>query len=149
MTIRDCIAQMAKYSADAVYLNSGVKFVIYEMGSRCEKNGYNFSKIKYNKDGSFKCFRKILITLYDAGKSTSFEGIKGFDIIKKYSLYDKKKKPEENYFLDNQFLVPERELNLFISYNRGINEYQTIQAPGYMYTDMMLMMDMFEDSMAD
>ena len=46
-------------------------------------------------------------------------------------------KTENIFDLEGEYVIPERDMNLFISLNGGIDEYLTISAPYYMWSDMM------------
>lgn len=58
------------------------------------------------------------------------------EVIEKYTMYF----PDVNgysYFNEDEYVIPEHDLNLFVSLNGGIDEYQTVSVPAYMYDDMM------------
>lgn len=55
------------------------------------------------------------------------------DVIEKYTMYDS----NDSYFRENEYVIPERDMNLFVSLNGGIDKYQTVDVPAYMYEDMM------------
>lgn len=56
------------------------------------------------------------------------------DVIERYSMYV----PDDrgcSYFCDDEYTIPERDMNLFISLNGGIDEYRTISLPAMMMSD--------------
>lgn len=130
---------MKPLSVQRIMCNNGTSIIVHDMFS---PDYSTMSKVKKNKDGSFKCFRKLYVSVIPTEMRSKIT--KGMEVIEKYSLYDKKASPYDNFFLENDYMIPERDLNLFISYNDGIDKYSTVDTYAYMLADMNLI-----DSMID
>lgn len=124
MTIRKAIEEARKYGGRVIYTNNGTKIIPLDLGAA----DYAIGKVKIING------KKVYRTIYcdvEFSKRT-----KHTDVIEKYSLYT----PDEkgySYFRKGSYDIPERDMNLFISLNGGIDEYLTISAPYYMWSDMM------------
>jgi len=121
MTIRKAIEQLQKVGGHIIHCRNGAKIYLTSMDDDDQIMSY-FKTI----DGKRICRH---IYCYISKK----EGVKIIPEIDKYEL---KSWSRENY------IIPERIMNLLINYNGGIDEYQTLSVPYYMMVDTI---SMFED----
>ena len=124
MTIRKAIEETRKYGGRVIYTNNGTEIIPLEYGA-CKYDA--IGKIKMI-DGK-KVFREIFCEVKPSTRT------RHMDVIEKYTMYF----PDENgysYFNQGEYVIPERDMNLFISLNGGIDEYRTISVPYYMWSDM-------------
>lgn len=127
MTVRECIKQMRKYGADRIYLWNGTEIRILEINCPPE---YSYSKIKIINGE--RIMRRIFCQIKPT-KHTSH-----MDVVQEFCMHF----PEigdRNIFRPDEYIIDEREMNLFIKLNGGIDEYRTISVPYYMYTDSCLL----------
>ena len=122
MTVRECIKQMRKYGADRIFLWNGTEIRILE--THCDPE-YSYGKIKIING------RPVMRSIYCEIKPTKHTV--HMDIVQDFCLYSPT--AERNYFRSDEYIVKEREMNLFIKLNGGIDEYRTISVPYYMYAD--------------
>ena len=116
-TVRQAIEQGAK----TIYCNNGTEIYMPDVG----KNLDYYDPISAPKfiDGK-KVYRKIFCTIKNAKC--------GMDQIKCRCMYISG--AEWNYFHENDYCIPERELNMFINDNGGIDTYRTdYWGHGWMY----------------
>ena len=128
MTIRKALEEARKYGGHTIYTNNGTEIIPLELGA-CKYDA--IGKIKMI-DGK-KVFREIFCKVIPSTRT------RYMDVIEKHTMYF----PDENgysYFSQGEYVIPERDMNLFISLNGGIDEYNTISVPYYMYSDMMHLM---------
>lgn len=135
-TIRKCIDEMRKFGTRNIYLNNGTEIILLEGFNTdpCEQIG----TFKRNPDGSTRVMRRIVCHI------NSSEETRMLDDLKKntsYYLYDEKRDSEYQFFSKNDFILPERLMNQFISYNGGINYTRTISDVSYVYDDTIWMLD--------
>lgn len=125
MTIRKAIEEARKYGGRSIYTNNGTEIIPLELGaSEYESIG------KIKMINGKKVYREIFCVVKPSART------RYMDVIEKYSMYS----PDEkgySYFRKGDYVIPERDMNLFISLNGGIDEYQTISIPYYMWSDMM------------
>lgn len=150
MTIRKCIQEMRNYHANKVILNNRTEINITEIWVPSKEDAYNnmcISKFKWNKDdSSLIAIRNILCSIYPSKRTIGLKELKN-DRIHGYWLYDPKKDFVDNYFHENDFLLPERVMNEFINTNMGIDEYQTISVPYYMMIDTIALYNECRDAL--
>ena len=129
-TIRKCIEELQKVGGYSIRLYNGTVINIEEI--------YNpeFSTVRRNEDGSPKTFRRIMCYIIPNGNTRMMD-----DLKKKYWMYNPNVPEFENYFLEGHFRIPERIMNQFISYNGGIDHYETIGVPAMIAHDMRSMCD--------
>ena len=123
MTIRECIREMRKIktsAAQTIWTENGTEINIPDIKISVE---YRMSKTKKSEDGPI--FR-ILSCFIKASKNT-----KKLDSIKRYNLCEKFGK-DNIYFRNNEYYIPEKELNIFINIKGGINTYRSIDAYRYL-----------------
>lgn len=128
MTIRKAIEKARKYGGHTIYTNNGTEIIPLELGAS-EYDSIGKIKMINGK----KVYREIFCEVKPS-KHTRY-----MDVIEKHTMYF----PDENgysYFNQGEYVIPERDMNLFISLNGGIDEYRTISIPYYMYSDMMHLM---------
>lgn len=133
MTIRKCIEKMREVSTKVVVLRNRTKIYIHEINAN--KNDY-FGTIKWNPDGSIRVIRRIFCTIEETSRTKMLDELKS---NKDWWMYVPNS--DYNYFRENDFILPERKMNEFISANDGIDEYETISVPYYMMVDCMNMMN--------
>lgn len=124
MTIRKAIEEARKYGGRVIYTNNGTEIIPLDYGA-CEYDAIGKIKVIDGK----KVFREIFCEVKPS-KHTRY-----MDVIEKHTMYF----PDENgysYFNQGEYVIPERDINLFISLNGGIDEYRTISVPYYMWSDM-------------
>lgn len=122
MKVREAIEEMRKYGGTSIYTNNGTEIFLLDLHS-AEWDCIGKIKVINGK----KIYRDIFCEI----KLSPFT--QNMDVIKKYSMYS----PDDSYFRENEYVVPERDMNLFVSLNGGIDKYQTVDIPAYMYEDMM------------
>lgn len=135
-TIRQCIEEMRRFGTRNIYLNNGTEIILLEGFNTdpCEQIG----TFKRNPDGSTRVMRRIVCHI------NSSEETRMLDDLKKntsWYLYDEKRDDEYQFFSKNDFILPERLMNQFISYNGGINYARTISDVSYIYDDILWMLD--------
>lgn len=135
-TIRQCIEEMRRFGTRNIYLNNGTEIILLEGFNTdpCEQIG----TFKRNPDGSTRVMRRIVCHI------NSSEETRMLDDLKKntsWYLYDEKRDDEYQFFSKNDFILPERLMNQFISYNGGINYARTISDVSYIYDDFLWMLD--------
>ena len=133
MTVRECIREMRKIPnvpVPSIITLNGTIINIPDI--KC--NSIYASKIKLLPDGDI-IFRTISCTIIQ-NKYT-----KGLDLIKQYSRHDQLGLGNDDIFGKNQYYIPERELNRFITINDGIDEHCSITANRWMYEDMQEMIN--------
>lgn len=128
LKVRECINQMRKVRSHTIYLNNGTKIILREMFTDKE---FCIGTFKWNEDGSWRVMRRIFCSVYPSEKTIGMDELK-----EKYWMFDPKDDGLQ-YFNDDDFLIPERMMNQFISQNGGIEEYRTISCPYYMMVDTM------------
>ena len=131
MTVRECIEKMRKVGAYTIRCNNGTYINIIEIG---EHPDTAIGKIKII-DGK-RILRSILCHVSPAD-CTDFSFINN----KKYKMFD----PDYTgyqYFREGVYCIPEREMNMFINANGGIDIYSTISVPGFMLSDSMALLNM-------
>lgn len=132
MTVRECIEKMRKVSQDVIYTNNGTKIILLEINP-LEYD--HIGTVKFKKDGQV-ILRRILCTIKPSKRTKGIEELKTDKNIWMYDPgYD------YNYFRENDFCVPERKMNEFISLNGGIDTYRTISESYYMMVDTLAMME--------
>lgn len=126
MKVRQAIEEARKYGGHILFTNNGTKITLLDLHNS-EWDCIGRIKTINGK----KVFRDIFCDVKPS------KGTKHMDVIGKYTMYD----PDENgysYFREDEYVIPERDMNLFVSLNGGIDEYATISVPYYMYCDAML-----------
>lgn len=122
MKVREAIESMRRYGGTSIYTNNGTEIFLLDLHS----NEWDcIGKIKVI-DGR-KVFRNIFCEIRPSNRT------RHMDVIEKYTMYG----PNDSYFRENEYVIPERDMNLFVSLNGGIDKYQTVDVPAYMYEDMM------------
>lgn len=124
MTIRKAIEEARKYGGRSIYTNNGTEIIPLELGA---SEYDSIGKIK--KINGKKVYREIFCEVKPSTRT------RYMDVIEKHTMYF----PDENgysYFRQREYVIPERDMNLFISLNGGIDEYRTISVPYYMWSDM-------------
>lgn len=121
MKVREAIEKMRRYGEWSIYTNNGTEIFLLDLHS---SEWDCIGKIKII-DGR-KVYRDIFCEVRPSNYTRHLE------VIEKYTMYD----PNDSYFRENEYVIPERDMNLFISLNGGIDEYKTIDVPAYMYEDM-------------
>lgn len=122
MKVREAIESMRRYGGTSIYTNNGTEIFLLDLhNSEWDCIG----KIKMI-DGR-KVYRDIFCEVRPSNYTRHLE------VIGQYTMYD----PNDSYFRENEYVIPERDMNLFVSLNGGIDKYQTVDAPAYMYEDMM------------
>ena len=127
MTVRECIKEMRKIPSVPVPHIITLNGTIINIPDIKRKKSYA-SKIKLLPDGE-PIFR-IISCIIVPNKNT-----KGLDLIKQYSRHDQLGLGNNNIFRENEYYIPERELNRFISTNCGIDRFCSIIANWWMYKD--------------
>ena len=132
MTVRKCIEKMRNVSANTIYTNNGTEIFLMEINP-LEYD--HLSTVKFKKDGQV-ILRRILCTIKPSKRTKGIEELKADKNIWMYDPgYD------YNYFRENEFCIPERKMNGFISLNGGIDAYRTISESYYMMVDSMSMIE--------
>lgn len=125
MTVREWIREMRKIPSlpEICYINTlnGTKINIPDI----RRHGDYISKTKLFSNGEL-VFRTISCYI-SLNKNT-----KGLDLIKQYNI---REKYEDSFYCENEYYIPERELNRFISINGGIDEYISVTLHWWMYKD--------------
>lgn len=117
MKVREAIESMRRYGGTSIYTKNGTEIFLLDLHS----NEWDcIGKIK-TIDGR-KVYRDIFCEVRPSNYTRHLE------VIEKYTMYD----PNDSYFRENEYVIPERDMNLFVSLNGGIDEYQTISVPAYM-----------------
>lgn len=127
MTIRKAIEEARKYGRRSIYTNNGTEIIPLELGAS-EYDSIGKIKMINGK----KVYREIFCEVKPSTRT------RYMDVIEKHTMYF----PDENgysYFRQGEYVIPERDMNLFINLNGGIDEYRTISVPYYMYSDTMYM----------
>lgn len=93
------------------------------------------SHIKYI-DGK-RIHRQVFCAIYPTVSTVSM------DLLKKHSMYI----PGDSMFHENEYVVPERAMNLFISLNGGVDKYMAFEFSSVIQDDTMcfLLKDPFEE----
>jgi len=120
MKIRKCIEQLNKVGSHIVHCNNGARIYLF-----VGEQDYSYSKRINGKE----VFRHIHCLVSERDKAIKIPE------IEKYSLI---------YSSGDDYILPERIMNLLINCNGGIDEYLTISAPYYMMVDTMSMMEDME-----
>lgn len=132
MTVRECIEKMRKVYTNTIYTNNGTEIFLMEINP-LEYD--HIGTVKFKKDGQV-ILRRILCTIKPSKRTKGIEELKADKNIWMYDPgYD------YNYFRENDFCIPERKMNEFISLNGRIDTYRTISGPYYMMVDTLAMMD--------
>lgn len=132
MVVRKCIEEMRKVSTNTIYTNNGTEIFLMEINP--SKYDY-IGTVKFKKDGQV-ILRRILCMIKSSKRTKGIEELKADKNIWMYDPgYD------YNYFRENDFCIPERKMNEFISLNGGIDTYRTISESYYMMVDTLAMMD--------
>ena len=130
MTVREAINEMKKVGGRTIVTYNGTKIVLHEINA----NRYDYiGTIKWDEDGNPIVLRRIFCTIHPSKKT------KGLDDLKKNTnwwLFSPKM--SYNYFRENDFCIPERIMNQFLSLNGDVDEYHTLSVPYYMMADAML-----------
>ena len=122
MKVREAIESMRRYGGTSIYTNNGTEIVLLDLHSN-EWDCIGKIKVINGK----KIYRNIFCEVRPSNYTRHLE------VIEKYTMYD----PNDSYFRENEYVIPERDMNLFVSLNGGIDKYQTVDVPAYMYEDMM------------
>ena len=120
MTVREAIKEARRFGGHSIITNNGTEIVLLDL-----HNGEWDSIGKIKVINGEKIHRTIFCEIKPSKHTCHME------VIEKHTMYF----PDENgysYFRDGEYDIPERDMNLFISLNGGINEYQTISVPAYM-----------------
>ena len=120
MTVREAIKKVRRFGGNSIITNNGTEIFLLDLhASECDSIG----KIKVINGE--KIHRTIFCEIKPSKHTCHME------VIEKHTVYflDENGYP---YFRDGEYDIPERDMNLFISLNGGINEYQTISVPAYM-----------------
>ena len=129
-TIRQCIEEMRRFGTNTIYLYNGTTIYLLEMNAdRYEQIG----TFKRNEDGSIRVMRRIVCRIIPSENTRMLDDIKK---NRSWYLYAEKL-GELSYFGVNDYILPERVMNQFISYNGGIDHYRTIGELSYIYDDIM------------
>ena len=132
MVVRKCIEEMRKVSTNIIYTNNGTEIFLMEINP--SKYDY-IGTVKFKKDGRV-ILRNIFCVIKSSKKTKGIEELRADKSIWMYSPeYD------YNYFSENEFCIPERKMNEFISLNGGIDTYRTISEPSYMMIDSLSIMN--------
>ena len=127
MTIRECIREMRKIKisdAQTIWTENGTEINIPDI-KRSLENSTSRIKIVNGEQ---------IIRVADCFIVPS-KNTKCLDTISKYNLYEK----FGSYpwgFRKNEYYIPEKELNIFISINGGIDKYRSIDAYLFLIWDM-------------
>lgn len=123
MTVRDAIEKASKFGGHSIFTGNGTEIVLLDLWN----SQYDcIGRIKMI-DGK-RVYRNIFCSVKPSNET------RGMNIIEKYTMYF----PDENgysYFGMEDYVIPEREMNEFVSYNGGIDVYQTVSVPMYMLSD--------------
>ena len=125
MKVREAIERIRRYGGTSIYTNNGTEIVLLDL---CNGEWDCIGKIKVI--GGKKIYRDIFCQVKSSKLTRHME------VIEKYTMYF----PDANgysYFNEDEYVIPEHDLNLFVSLNGGIDEYQTVSVSAYMYDDMM------------
>lgn len=124
-TIRKCIEEMREVCSSDIYLyTTRTRIHVYEI------NPDKYDHIStYKERGGNKILRKIFCYIESSNKTL------GMRDLEKFRLFEPK--IDFNYFGENDYLIPERDMNIFISLNGGIDHYRTIGQHVYMMMDTM------------
>lgn len=128
MTIREAIKNIRKYRGYRIITQNGTEIVLLDLYT---SEWDSIGKIKVINGE--KVHRTIFCKIKPSKCTCHME------VIEKYAMYF----PDENgysYFRDSEYNIPERDMNLFISLNGGVDEYLTISVPYTMYADTMYIM---------
>ncbi len=117
MTIRECLERMRKVGAYVIYTKNGLKITT----ETCWDPDWVMSTIKMI-DG--KRVKRYIFCTIDESKAQHL------DVIKKYHIDG------------NDYIIKERDMNLFLNLNGGIDEYNTCAVPEYMHLDAIHLMHM-------
>lgn len=117
MTIRECLERMRKVGAYVIYTKNGLKITT----ETCWDPDCAMSTIKMI-DG--KRVKRYIFCTINESKAQHL------DVIEKYHIDG------------NVYIIKERDMNLFMNLNGGIDEYNTCAVPEYMYLDAIHLMHM-------
>lgn len=138
MKIREAIKKLLKLNSNVIFCNNGVEITLLDIGLK------TYDRISYVKNIDGKdVYRRILCRINVIDENTVRHlRYKNGKINSAIWMFD----PDEdyNYFDENDFYLSEREMNIFINDNYGIDEYRTFSVPYYMMADTMMIMDMME-----
>jgi len=127
MTIRKAIEQLQKVGSHIVHCRNGAKIYLTSM------NDDDQTMSQYKTINGKRVCRNIYCFV------SQENGVNKISELEKYCL----KHESCGYIFDeDNYILPERVMNLLISFNGGIDEYQTLSIPYYMMVDTM---SMFED----
>ena len=123
MTVREAIKNIRKYRGYRIITRNGTEIVLLDLHA---SEWDSIGKIKVINGE--RIHRTIFCEIKPSKRTCHME------VIEKYTMYF----PNENgysYFRDGEYDVPERDMNLFISLNGGIDEYLTVSVPMTMMYD--------------
>lgn len=125
MKVREAIESIRKYGGTSIYTNNRTEIVLLDLrNSEWDCIG------KIKRINGKEIYRDIFCQVKPSKLTRHME------VIEKYTMYF----PDVNgysYFNEDEYVIPEHDLNLFVSLNGEIDEYQTVSVPTYMYNDMM------------
>ena len=128
MTVREAIEKARRFGGNSIITNNGTEIFLLDLHA---SEWDSIGKIKVING---KRIHRTIFCEIKPSKCTCH-----MEVIEKYTMYF----PDENgysYFRDSEYNIPERDMNLFISLNGGVDEYLTISVPYTMYADTMYMM---------
>lgn len=126
MKVREAIRKAVRYGSFMLYTGNGTQIRLLDI---CNSPYDCIGKIKVVKGE--RIYRDIFCAVTKAPETQHM------DVIERYSMYV----PDDNgcsYFCDDEYTIPEKDMNLFISLNGGIDEYRTISLPAMMMSDASL-----------
>lgn len=113
-TIRQCINELRKVPTSQVFLQNGTTIYIFE------KDPVMYESIsKVRIINGQKILRKIFCEIEPSERTKGLEELK-----KKFWMFAPNL--EYNYFREKDYCINEREMNIFISLNGGIDYYRTL-----------------------
>lgn len=133
MTVREAIDEMKKVCADTITTCNGTKIILHEIDANRDDYIDCIGSFKWDNDGNPIVLRRIFCTILPSKKT------RGLDDLKKNTnwwLFNPKE--SYNYFRENDFCIPERIMNQFISLNEDVDTYHTIYQFHNMIADTMI-----------
>lgn len=118
MTVRKAIRKIRELHSHVLITGNGTEILFWDFPNSpwdC------IGRIKIGKNGE-KIFRDIFCTVNPSCATVDME------MLQKYSMYT----PGYGMFREQDYVIPERDMNLFLNQNGGVDVYRTFDCPAYM-----------------
>ena len=126
-TVREVAKELRNLGSSKIVTNNGTKVFLLENYTTKDFASQAIGTFKFDNDGNIIALRQIFCSI-EPSRYT-----KGLDDLKKnknWWLFDPK--DEFNFFRENQFVLPEKELNSFLMQNGDIDHYATVTEVDFM-----------------